>query len=138
MPEFTITSDFGPIAGLFFEPICEATVTTDISFTLSTGEVACIIDSVNTYSTEFGNDDQVTLQDCCAAAVALNPNTIPDDQLNLFCLEEEEITPSTDVEYQELFPGFSQCLCIDGEVKTVWKDSKLVTQKEGNPRDISG
>ena len=65
------------------------------------------MDNVSTYSTEFGDDDYVTLQDCCAAAVAFNPDTIPDDQLNLFCLEEEEITPNTDVEFQELFPGFS-------------------------------
>ena len=78
-PEFTITSDFGPIAGLPFQPKCEATVTVDISFALSTGEVACIIDSVNTYSTEFGDDEYVTLEDCCAAAVAFNPDTIPDN-----------------------------------------------------------
>ena len=136
-PVFSIDGDFGPLAlGILFQPQCIAEVTLDITFTLTTGEVACMIDSVNTYSTEFSDDDVVTMMHCCEAAVV---GGATDAQLSTFCEEDEEITPNSEVDFIDgLLPGTGRCIMVDGEVISVWKDADGVVQRYGTAEELDG
>ena len=136
-PVYSIDGDFGPLAlGILFQPECVAEVTVDITFTLSTGQVACMIDSVNTYSTEFGDDDVVQMENCCGAAVA---GGATDSQLSTFCEEDEETTPNSNVDWEDgLIPGTGRCIMVDGEVVSVWRDADGVVQRYGTAEELDG
>ena len=137
-PVFSIDGTLGPFGFSILDQVqCMATVDVDITFTLTTGQTACMIDSVNTYSTEFGDDAVVTMQHCCGAAVAQGA---PDNQLSTFCEEEEEITPNSNVDWEDnpLFPEQGTCRMVDGEVVIVYKDADGVVQKTGTPQELDG
>ena len=141
--DFTITGDFGPLSlGLLFAPQCERQEISDITFTKSDGSLACVIQNTVTYSTEFGDDDQVVMGNCCSEAAAKNgevPAAISDDQLETFCEKKEIVTEGSDVEWDDGFLfGVGRCLMEDGTLQTVYCDLDGVVQKEETPRDLSG
>ena len=117
--DFTITGDFGPLSlGLLFAPQCERQEISDITFTKSDGSLACVIQNTVTYSTEFGDDDQVVMGNCCSEAAAKNgevPAAISDVQLETFCEKKEIVTEGSDVEWDDGFLfGVGRCLMEDG------------------------
>ena len=140
--DFTIVGDFGPLnIGLLFQPQCEATEIYDIIYYTSDGNLACAIEETVTYSTEFGDDDQVTMFDCCAEAVMRNgqdPQGVTDGQLETFCEKKEIITIGSDVEWDDGFLGIGRCLMKNGSTQTIFCDADGVIQKEGDVREMSG
>ena len=65
--------------------MCVAVVDIDISYLLSTGEVACMVEEQVTYSTEFG-DSFVVMENCCSGAVEqLEASNFNLGDLNTFC-----------------------------------------------------
>ena len=137
---FNIVGDFGPLAiGILSQPQCQALEVYDITFTQSDGSLACVIQNTVEYSTEYGDDDKVVMENCCGEAVAQNPDTISDDQLDLFCEVKEVVTEGSDVERDDGFLlGVGRCLMEDGTLQTVYCDADGVIQKEDAPRDLSG
>lgn len=141
--DFTIVGDFGPLnLGILFAPQCERQEISDITYTKSDGSLACVIQETITYSTEFGDDDQVVMGNCCADAAARNaevPSTLTDTQLETFCEKKEIVTPGSDVTYDDGFLGLiGRCLMENGSLQTVYCDLDGVIQKEETPRDLSG
>jgi hypothetical protein len=79
------------------------------------------------------------MENCCGEAVAQNPDTFSDDQLDLFCEVKEVVTEGSDVEWDEGFLlGVGRCLMEDGTLQTVYCDADGVIQREDAPRDLSG
>ena len=85
-------------------PECEAVVTIDVNYFLSNGDLACEIENTVTYSTRYG-DSFVVMEDCCAKAVSQLDFIFTEDELDIFCHKEEEITDNSEVEFDDTADG---------------------------------
>ena len=100
-----------------FINMCVAVADIDVNYFLSTGDLACSLDNSVTYSTAFG-DDFLVMEDCCASAVFnFLGDTFFEEDLDIFCNEEDEITDGSEVDYNdEANGGDGVCTMVDGSI----------------------
>ena len=118
---------------------CVAEYPINVEYFLTDGSVACLIPETITYSTEFGDDDFVVFENCCANAVtALEAGNEVVDYLDNFCHVEEELAdapdvpePGSEVDFNDSLPGEDGegvCTLLSGGTLTNYKDADFVTQ----------
>ena len=100
---------------------CVAVVDIDVSYILSTGDAACIVQNQVTFSTEF-SDSFVVMQNCCSGAVQqVLASSFVEGDLSTFCHEEETITDGSEVDFDDLADdGSGVCTMIDGNTQIVY------------------
>ena len=100
-----------------FEDMCVAVVARDVNYFLSNGDLACSLDNSVTYTTGFG-DAFLVMEDCCASAVdRWLTMEFFDDELEIFCNEEDEITDGSEVDFNdEANGGDGVCTMVDGSI----------------------
>ena len=137
---FNIVGDFGPLGlSILNQPQCQALEVYDITYTKSDGNLACAIQNTVEYSTQYGDDDKVVMENCCGEAVAQYPDAISEEQLDIFCEVKEVVTEGSDVEWDDGFLfGQGRCIMESGALALIYCDADGVTQLEGAPRDLSG
>ena len=132
---------FTPTLAIDVKPdICSAVVDINVSYFLSTGDVACIVGNQVNYSTEFG-DSFVVMQNCCSGAVQqVQATSFAESDLSKFCYEEETITDGSEVDFNDLADdGTGVCTMMEGTTQTSYQDADFVTQYVvENPTDLSG